>query len=57
MFVLQIEAFWHNMLQAKVMLEIWPSPAEFVFFKLLWVPEERLNQNSVYLSLVQRVEQ
>lgn len=56
-FVLQIEALWHNMYQAKVMLEIWPSPAEFEFFQLPWVPEERLNQNIVYLSLIQRVEQ
>lgn len=41
-FMLQIEALWHNMQQAKVMLEICPSPTEFEFFKLSWVPKERL---------------
>lgn len=56
-FMLQIEALWHNMQQAKVMLEICPSPTEFEFFKLSWVPRERLNENIVYLNLVHRVEQ
>lgn len=56
-FILQTEALWNNMKQAKVMLGVWQSPTGFKFCKLSGVPEERLNQNIVYLNLVHTVEQ
>lgn len=56
-FMLQREALWNNMKQAKVMLDVWQSPTEFKYGKLSGVPEGRLNQNIVYLSLVHTVEQ
>jgi len=42
--------------QAEVTLEIWPRPTELEFFRLSWVPEERLGRNIVHLDSVDRVE-